>query len=163
MLAALKNLSARTRRFASRLGTLRALGPGLGLLAALAGSGCGDEEPHYLPPLPDMSAGTAGLPCEVSKLLAARCNGCHGQPPAYAPMALVSYADLTAPSAVVPTQKIAERTLARMQSPKDPMPPGPTATVPASELVPLQTWLAAGTPMVTCRSAAQAPHPGTVQ
>ena len=94
----------------------------------------------------------------MSKLLGQQCVSCHGQPPAYAPIALVSYADLTAASTIEPTQKVAERALLRMQSTTSPMPPGPSPTVSASELVPLQTWIAAGTPMKTCATAAQAPH-----
>jgi len=130
-------------------------------LAGLAVTGCTGEEPHYLPSI-DMAAapatGTKGLPCEVSKLLGEQCVSCHGQPPAYAPIALVSYADLTAASTIEPAKKVAERALLRMQSTLSPMPPGPSPTVPASELVPLQMWIAAGTPMTTCVSAAQAPH-----
>src|SRR5687768_8145979 len=38
-----------------------------------------------------------GLPCEVDELLAKRCRSCHSNPP-MAPMALVTYEDLAAPS-----------------------------------------------------------------
>jgi hypothetical protein len=41
----------------------------------------------------------AGLPCDVQSVLSMRCGSCHGVVPAQgAPMSLVSYADLTAPS-----------------------------------------------------------------
>ena len=123
-------------------------------LGGLLDAGCGEPEPHYLPPLPDLAMpgppATQGLPCEVSKLLAAHCLGCHGQPPAAAPIALVSYADLTAKSAVDSTKKVAERAIVRMLDNMDPMPPGPSATVAQSELSPMQTWVSGGTPMVSC-------------
>ena len=98
---------------------------GLGLLVAGALNGCADDEPHYLPPLPDMgSTATAGVPCEVIKLVADHCIACHNQPPVISGQALVSYADLTALSNVDVTEKVSARMLARMQSPASPMPPG---------------------------------------
>ncbi len=122
-------------------------------LAALGMLHCAEEEPHYLPPLPDMSTtAPSGLPCEVTQLLADRCLGCHGlQPINRPPLSLVTYANLTAASTTDPTKKVIERAILRMQDAADPMPPGPTATVSASELVPLQSWVAAGTPMTTCK------------
>lgn len=130
---------------------------GLGALAlgCLIAAGCGEQEPHYLPPLPDLSSGpaaTPGLPCEVSKLLASRCLVCHGQPPAAAPIALASYADLTGMSLVDSKKSVAERAILRMLDGMDPMPPGPAVTVAQSELVPMQMWVAAGAPMVTCKA-----------
>ena len=124
-------------------------------LGCVLASGCGEEEPHYLPPLPDLGSGpaaTQGLPCEVSKLLATHCLACHGQPPAAAPIALVSYADLTAKSVVDSTKTVAERALLRMLDNMAPMPPGPSATVGQSELAPMQMWVAAGAKMVSCQA-----------
>ena len=130
---------------------------GLGALAlgCLLAAGCGEEEPHYLPPLPDLGAGpaaTPGLPCEVSKLLASRCLVCHGQPPAAAPISLASYADLTGMSLVDAKKSVAERAVLRMLDGMDPMPPGPSVTVAQSELMPMQMWVAAGAPMVSCKA-----------
>lgn len=125
----------------------------LAILAPLGLWGCMEEEPQYLPPLPDMAmeAKTKGIPCAVAKLMADRCLVCHGQPPAAAPISLVSYENLTAQSALDPKKKVAERAVIRMQDATDPMPPGPTATVPQSELAPLQAWITAGTPMSACQ------------
>lgn len=130
---------------------------GLGALAlgCLLAAGCGEEEPHYLPPLPDLGSGpaaTPGLPCEVSKLLASRCLVCHGQPPAAAPISLASYADLTGMSLVDAKKTVAERAVLRMLDGMDPMPPGPAVTVTQSELAPMQMWVAAGAPMVSCQT-----------
>ena len=94
---------------------------------------------------------TPGLPCEVSKLLASRCLVCHGQPPV-APITLVSYADLTGKSLRDSTKSVAERSILRMLDGTDPMPPGPAVTVAQSELAPMQMWVAAGAPMVTCKT-----------
>lgn len=125
------------------------------LAVALGGlfvMGCMEPEPQYLPPLPDMAGGNQaqGVPCAVAKLLADRCLVCHGQPPAAAPISLVSYESLTAVSSREPSKKVIERALVRMQDNTDPMPPGPAATVPQSELTAVQTWLTAGTPLTQC-------------
>lgn len=150
------------QRASFSLGPLGPLGPRLprtlrgavlALLAPLGLVGCMEEEPQYLPPLPDMAmaAKTQGVPCAVAKLMADRCLVCHGDPPAAAPISLVSYESLTAMSAVDAKKTVAERAVLRMQDATDPMPPGPTATVPQSELAPLQAWITAGTPMSTCQ------------
>ena len=153
-----KIVNSAPHKLAECLGKLRPWALGLAALSLLH---CAEEEPHYLPPLPDMSTTSpSGLPCEVTKLFADRCLGCHGlQPINTPPLSLVTYANLTATSTTDPTKKVIERAIQRMQDTTDPMPPGPTATVPPSELVPLQSWVAAGTPMTTCTSAARAPHP----
>ena len=125
----------------------------LALLAPLGLAGCMEAEPEYLPPLPDMAmqTQTKGVPCAVAKLMADRCLVCHGQPPARAPISLVSYENLTGPSDVDAQKKVIERAVIRMQDGTDPMPPGPTATVPPSEIAAVQAWIAAGTPMSTCQ------------
>ena len=123
-------------------------------LGGLFAMGCMEPEPQYLPPLPDMAGGNQaqGVPCAVAKLMADRCAVCHGQPPAAAPISLIGYESLTAASSVEPTKKVIERALVRMQDGSSPMPPGPAVTVPQNELLPLQTWIAAGTPMTQCQS-----------
>lgn len=126
----------------------------LGALGGLLAVGCGEPEPQYLPPLPDMASGSVnpGVPCGVSKLIADHCVVCHGQPPAAAPISLVGYETLTAKSLRDSAKSVAERALLRMQDGSDPMPPGPTVTVPQAELAPLQAWIAAGTPMTQCQN-----------
>ncbi len=152
MLTSLDFLPDPTYKYSGRGGRLRVLA--LGLLALIVIPGCAEPEPEYIPQLDDRlkppASAAPGVPCEVAKLLASQCLGCHGQPPAAAPLALVSYADLTAKSILDPTKTVIERAILRMQDATSPMPPGPTATVTPSELVPLQNWVAAKTPMTTC-------------
>jgi hypothetical protein len=100
------------------------------------------------------AAGTAmamatGLPCEIDALLQARCRSCHGERPR-APMSLLTYTDLTAPSATDPGIQVAALAIARMQSAEAPMPPGAMPTVSDAELAAFQTWLDAGLPMGNC-------------
>ncbi len=146
----LPRLGMRQGRRGGRLrGSLLALA-----LGGLFAGGCMEPEPQYLPPLPDMAAGNQyqGVPCAVAKLIADRCVVCHGQPPAAAPISLVGYESLTAASSADPKKKVIERAILRMQDNSSPMPPGPAVTVPQNELLPLQTWVTAGTPMTQCQS-----------
>jgi hypothetical protein len=96
-------------------------------------------------------AGHDGLPCDVADVLQRRCDSCHSNPPrANAPIALASYEDLVKPSAADPNQTYAQRSVARIQDPTVPMPPG--GGVPADELAILSAWVAAGSPKGTCGS-----------
>lgn len=114
-------------------------------------SGCGDAPVTYLDPL-DMggagAGGNTGLPCDVSQVLARACTSCHGSPPSGAPIALVTYTDLTAPAPSDASKKVIEVAVARMQDPTRPMPPSGTA--PAADVQTLQAWIAAGLPMGSC-------------
>src|SRR5580658_317619 len=100
----------------------------LGVIASSLGlSGCSGGSPEYIT-FPDASPPTSvhsdGLPCPVADLLAQHCLFCHGDPPANgAPISLVTYADLMAPSGVDPTKTVAQRALVRMQDTDMPMPP----------------------------------------
>jgi hypothetical protein len=98
------------------------------------------------------SAGAAtatGLPCDVSQLLAAQCQGCHGSTPTPGtPMPLVTYADLLAPSKSDPSKSVAAVSLARMQSTSIPMPPGAPPT--AAQVAVIANWITAGTPKGSC-------------
>lgn len=97
------------------------------------------------------TAGMEGLPCEVAALLAAKCISCHTDPPAnYAPEALLTYADLTAPSKSDPAKSNAVKALERMKSASSPMPPAPAKGPTAAELAAFQAWVDAGTPMGSC-------------
>jgi hypothetical protein len=93
----------------------------------------------------------AGLPCDVQSVLSMRCGSCHGVVPAQgAPMSLVSYADLTAPSLSNPSMTRAVLSVARMQSASLPMPPAPATPASATETATIQTWINAGYPAGTC-------------
>jgi hypothetical protein len=93
---------------------------------------------------------TAGLPCEVEALLAARCTSCHTDPPTTAPMALVTYAQLTAKSASQPSRTVAEIALERMRDTAKPMPPAnPLAE---ADLAAFASWVDAGAPASGCEA-----------
>lgn len=96
------------------------------------------------------STGAAtGLPCDIRALLAANCTSCHSNPPVGgAPVALVTYADLTAASTSNPAKTEAALSLERMKSTTAPMPPG--GSVSGAELAAFSAWLSAGTPQGTC-------------
>jgi hypothetical protein len=113
-------------------------------------------------PPPPGSAGTGGnvglgstplptgLPCDVQNVFAAHCTACHGITPlGGAPMSLVTIAELTAASAVDPSQTNAQRSVARMQSTTTPMPPTPPAAS-AAEVSTVQSWIVAGYPAGSC-------------
>lgn len=130
-----------------KIGRMLAVVSMLGLGAGAGLAGC-TEADQYLDggdePTGDMGAQSGTLPCEVSTLLHKYCVNCHGSPPAAAPMALVSYADLTATSQIYPKQKVAERALARMADTTSPMPPAPAPTVTVAEQAMFQAWVSGG-------------------
>jgi hypothetical protein len=100
------------------------------------------------PPAGDGGA-VSGLPCDVARLLESKCVSCHGAPPSGgAPMALVSYENLTAPSPSNAAETNAQRSVARMQSAASPMPPG-AAPDPTGAGI-LSAWIAAGYPRGDC-------------
>ena len=85
------------------------------------------------------------LPCDVSDMLAARCQSCHSAEPQFgAPMPLVTRADLLA-EAVSGSGSVAEVSVARMQS-EQRMPPPPNEPASAGEIAVLQQWIDAGHP-----------------
>lgn len=92
-----------------------------------------------------------GLPCDVQAVYQARCISCHASPPVGgAPMALVTYANLTTPSFANPAMTFAQRTVVRMQSTTMPMPPAPGTPATATEIQTVSAWIAAGYPMGSC-------------
>ena len=99
---------------------------------------------------PDASVVTGDLPCEVRDLLTKYCASCHSDPPKNAPVALTTYAQLVAKSARDAKKSYAERSVVRMMDNTNPMPPGPTATVPAAEVNAFQAWITAGMPSKKC-------------
>jgi len=95
------------------------------------------------------AAAASGLPCDVAELLASRCAGCHSTP-LRAPVPLVTYEDMIAPSVSDPSRKVAEVAIARMRSTTRPMPPNPADAVPSPEIVAIEKWVAADYPRGTC-------------
>lgn len=90
-----------------------------------------------------------GLPCDVISALQNKCFTCHGTTPTPgAPMSLITYENLTAPSKSDPSKTYAEVSIARMKSTTAPMPPGGGAT--PDEISILEAWVAAGMPKESC-------------
>src|SRR6478609_6486750 len=105
-----------------------------------------DDEPPRQP-----SDDADRLPCDVQRLLRSRCQSCHTNPPiGGASVALLSFADLTSLSRVVPTASVAARSLQRMRDSLSPMPPAPATRATPAEIATLQAWLTAGSPPGTC-------------
>ena len=97
------------------------------------------------------------LPCDVAALLSSKCMSCHGSVPAGgAPMSLVSYAELTAPSRSDPTKTNAVVAVARMMSTTSPMPPAGLPAATATEIASLQSWISAGYPTTGCAAGIDA-------
>jgi hypothetical protein len=86
------------------------------------------------------------LPCDVDRVLSRSCRGCHGSPPEFgAPMPLVTYADLKAPTPSNPQTAVYQTLLSRVHAATRPMPPPPN-TLSAEDLRVLDAWGAAGAP-----------------
>ena len=100
------------------------------------------------PPNGNPTTTSTDLPCDVAQVLS-NCTSCHSSPPVGgAPMALVSYADLTAPAKSDPSKTAAEMCVTRMQSTTTPMPPGGGAS--QTDIATLQSWISAGYPQGSC-------------
>lgn len=100
---------------------------------------------------------SGGLPCDVEDILVDNCQKCHSNPPVFgAPMPLVTYADLQAPSKLDPAQKVYERVSKRIHDAAAPMPQPPNAPLGASDLKVMDDWIAAGAPAssTTCGGGA---------
>ena len=106
------------------------------------------------------------LPCDVAALLSSKCSSCHGSTPAGgAPMSLVTYANLTAPSKSDPSKTNAVVSVARMNSTTSPMPPAGLPAATQTEIASLQSWISAGYPKTGCTTgvdAGTAPDPFSV-
>jgi hypothetical protein len=63
----------------------------------------------------------------------------------------VTYADLTAPSHLTPSENEAQLSLSLMQGNSPSMPPGGTAA--AADIATLQAWISAGLPMGSCATS----------
>jgi len=125
-----------------------------------AGSG-GETNPNAAAPLdPNASASVDSEWCDALGVLRQNCQGCHASEPQFgAPMALVSFDDLKAPSVIDATKSVSERVRARIHDAQRPMPPGGMS---AHEVAVLDAWLDAGGaagPDPTCAGLAPAPLP----
>ena len=129
------------------------------IAAGMPAGSCTAPTDAGLPPIGDggvdagpIDAGVAtDLPCGVARTLATYCTACHGSPPANgAPFSLNSLATLRARSPTYPGQTQAQRSLVRMQSTTQPMPPSPYAPVPSANVNEFSGWVATGTPAGTC-------------
>ncbi len=106
------------------------------------------------------SAPLTGLPCDVASVFS-DCVGCHAaKPVGGAPMSLVSYADIAAPSPKGGTY--ATRSLARMKDMGAPMPPAPAALESAAHIATLSDWILNGLPMGACSGAGGAGAGGSM-
>jgi hypothetical protein len=72
---------------------------------------------------------------------------CHDKVPQFtAPMSLVSYEDLTAPSKTRPTVPVYQALLERVKDAQRPMPPQPMVALSAAEITTLEQWVNGGKP-----------------
>lgn len=106
--------------------------------------------------LPDAAAPASGaidgVPCDIAAILSAHCIACHGSPPAGgAPVSLLTWDELAAPSNADPSLSRAALALTRMTGGPLPMPPtGTEPPVSATELAAWQAWVSAGLPRGSC-------------
>jgi hypothetical protein len=109
-------------------------------------------------------AGSGTVPCAVATVLAAKCTGCHSDPPANGSLAgLVTYANLRATAIEDPTKNEAQLAVVRMQSTTSPMPPASfNNPATASDIATLQNWISAGYPSGSCGADAGPPPSGAV-
>lgn len=87
------------------------------------------------------------LPCDVDKVLHDNCRKCHSSPPVFgAPMPLVTYGDLHAPSSSAPAEPVYKRVLARIHDDMRPMPQPPNPRLSPADLATMDAWIAGGAP-----------------
>jgi hypothetical protein len=93
----------------------------------------------------------SGLPCEIERILRARCAVCHAQPPSFgAPMALTSLSDLRAPSHSDRSRQVHELVEQRINATTGAMPPPSSSPLTDAERVALNGWFASGLPAGEC-------------
>lgn len=103
---------------------------------------------------------TGMLPCDVSRVLAANCQTCHGSMPiGGAPMPLVTYEDLHEPARTNGTKKVYELVEERIHDTKRPMPP--IGDLGAMNLATLDRWLQRGAQSATSAEARCPTAPST--
>jgi hypothetical protein len=86
--------------------------------------------------------------CDVQPVLKEKCQLCHAAAPMFgAPMPLVTYADLMAPSKTDATKPVYKRVAERIHNTQMPMPPSGQPTLNAGAIGMLDSWIAASAPM----------------
>jgi hypothetical protein len=102
----------------------------------------------------------AGLPCNISAILAAKCTSCHSNPPINGSLSgLVTIGDLLATAKEDNTKNEAQLSLARMQNAASPMPPASVGNPPtAADIAAFQAWIA-GNYQGSCDAGAPPPPP----
>ncbi len=121
------------------------------VLACFTGGGDGGDA--------GTDAGDTGLPCDVAQALST-CQACHGPTlSGGAPMALITYGDLTAVPDAYPDQTIAQRAVTRMTDTVIPMPPHPLDPAAQADIDTIQSWIDIGYPAGTCTPPAGGTNP----
>ncbi len=144
----------------------------LGTLAGAAAAiavGCGTAEKSNLESSSDPTATTddtaaGSLPCDVKAVIKNNgCLDCHGtKPTTKKTSSLVTYEDLTKVDEFDDSGKtVAEVSLARMKSKKDPMPPSPADLASAADIATLQKWITGGYKSSVCKTTASKKDSGT--
>ncbi|MET0282991.1 MAG: hypothetical protein ABW352_00915 [Polyangiales bacterium] len=92
------------------------------------------------------SSQAALVPCEVQSILTEKCGSCHGASTDFAaPMSMVTYADLMAPSPKAKDKKVYEQIGVRIHDERLPMPPASDdVKLSEEELATLDAWIEAG-------------------
>lgn len=130
-------------------------------LVTLCVIGCGDPETSGgASPTPDPRP----LPCDVTQVLAAKCQTCHGAEPSFgAPMPLVTMGDLLAPAHSDPSRQVFELLSQRVHAESQPMPPPPNERLDAAEAATLDAWIEQGAPAGSVEDVCPAVVPGVAQ
>jgi hypothetical protein len=117
---------------------------GLSLGACTCGSAAGTGAAGTAAP-----AGNA-LPCDVKAIVDDHCGLCHGAQTAFtAPMSLVTWDDLMAPTPSNPAVPTYQTVLQRVQDEARPMPQPPNARLTTDQVATLNNWINGGTPKGT--------------
>ena len=95
-------------------------------------------------------SGTSSLWCGARAVLQTRCQTCHGEEVAGAPMSIVTHADTQANGVIDKTKKVAELIKLRIHDKAKPMPPVAQGELTSEEMAALDAWIAAGYPDGTC-------------
>jgi mono/diheme cytochrome c family protein len=102
-------------------------------------------------PIVPHDGGIAGLPCDVSAFVAAKCASCHGSPATHgASFPLLGRADFLAPSPSYAGQTIGQRSSVRLHAASNAMPPLGSPTATAAEIAAFDSWVTANMPVGTC-------------
>ncbi len=116
-------------------------------------AGTGDAGVPDAGPVLPFDGGIAGLPCEVSAFVAAKCASCHGSPATHgASFALLGRADFLGPSSSYAGQTIGQRSSVRIHLASNPMPPVGNPPATPSEAATFDGWVTAGMSVGTCGS-----------